>query len=174
MSLFPRIQSPCPYSDRLDQVMTGSHCSMCDRDVIDISALSDAERMALIAGCDGEICVSYSVAAKGALAAAALGAALGMGAPAMAADTDAVQDAQVSDVAAQDATDAADDDEVANYIIVGGLKEPKRTVWLKAPAAERPANLADLPVVYEDDLGDLHAPAQDAAAQPDPKANPAS
>lgn len=174
MSLFPRIQSPCPYSDRLDEVMVGSHCNMCQRDVIDISALSDAERMALVAGCDGEICVSYTVAAKGALAAAALGAALGMGAPAMAGDTDAVAEAQVSDAAAQDAADVAADDEVANYIIVGGLKEPKRTVWLKAPVAERPANLAELPVVYEDDPADQSAAANEATAKPDPKANPAS
>jgi hypothetical protein len=174
MSLFPKIQSPCPYSDRLGEVMVGNHCNMCERDVIDISALSDAERMALVAGCDSEICVSYTVAARGALAAAALGAALGMGAPAMAADGDALLDAQVSDPAAQDAADAAADDEVLYPIIVGGLKEPKRTVWLKAPAAARPANMAELPVVYEDEPADQHAPAQAATPQPDPKANPAS
>lgn len=174
MSLFPRIQSPCPYSDRLDEVMLGSHCSMCQRDVIDISAMSDGERMALVADCDGEVCVSYTVAAKGALAAAALGAALGMGAPAFATDANAAQDAQVSDAATQDASDAAAAAEVTDYIIVGGLKEPQRTVWFKAPAATRPANMADLPVVYEDEPADQPAATQNAAEKPEPKANPAS
>lgn len=137
MALFPRIQSPCPYKDRLGEVMVGDSCGKCHRQVHDISAMSDAQRMALVAGCKDEICVSYSVVAKTALAAAAMSAALGMPVAA-AAET----------VAATESLDAAENpDEYMDVIIVGGLKTPKKTVWIDT---KRPAGLAKLPVVYED------------------------
>jgi hypothetical protein len=136
MALFPRIQSPCPYKNNLDAIMAGSACGMCHRQVHDITALSDAERLALVAGCKDEICVSYRVTAKTVLAAATLGAGFGMSGA----------------VAAQPAADAQSLEAVEDpndymEIIVGGLKEPKKTVWVDT---KRPANLAALPVVYED------------------------
>lgn len=135
MAVFPRIQSPCPYKDRLGEVMQGDFCRMCERQVHDITAMSDAERIALVAGCKDEICVSYSLTAKTALAAAALGAAFGMPAAA----------------AAQDASAAVEDESYSMEIIVGGLKAPKDVAWVEA---KRPANLAELPVVYETGTSD--------------------
>ncbi|MBN8500406.1 MAG: hypothetical protein J0M19_04570 [Sphingomonadales bacterium] len=132
MAIFPRIQSPCPYRDNLAAIMDGSFCRMCKREVHDISGLSDAERQALVASCKDEICVSYTVAAKTAVAAAALGAALGMP---MAA---AAQNASAA------ASEEIDDNEAA--IIVGGLKQPKQTKWVEV---SRPSGMAELPVVYE-------------------------
>jgi hypothetical protein len=136
MALFPRIQSPCPYKDRLGEVMVGDMCSQCDRQVHDITDLSDTQRLALVAGCKDEICVSYRLVAKTALAAAAMGAALGMP---VAAAADTVTEAESLDV--------AEDPNEYMEIIVGGLKTPKKTVWIDT---KRPANLAELPVVYED------------------------
>lgn len=142
MALFPRIQSPCPYKDQLGEVMQGDFCRMCERQVHDITAMSDAERIALVSGCKDEICVSYSLTAKTALAAAALGAAFGMPAAA----------------AAQDASAAVEDEAYSMEIIVGGLKAPKDVAWVEA---KRPANLAELPVVYETGSGDATPTAEE-------------
>lgn len=146
MALFPRIQSPCPYKDQLGEVMQGDFCRMCERQVHDITAMSDAERLALVAGCKDEICVSFSLTAKTALAAAALGAAFGMPAAA----------------AAQDAAPAAEDESYSMEIIVGGLKAPKDVAWVET---RRPANLAELPVVYETGTTDATPAPAPAPAQ---------
>lgn len=163
MGIYPKIQSPCPYADRLDQIMVGDHCTKCERSVVDITAMADREREALIAGCETELCVSYSLPVKGAMAAAAMSAALGMAAPAFAAaDVDAVADPQTTDAA-----DVATDAEAAEMdfvLIVGGLKEPKRTMWVKARDAQRPAGMAELPVIYDDaDSSDADSADQPAA-----------
>jgi hypothetical protein len=149
MALFPRIQSPCPYKDRLGEIMTGDTCNQCDRQVHDITGLSDSQRLALVAGGGDEICVSYRVAARTVMAAAAMGAGFGM--------TGAVAAQPAADAASLPAAGGANEivasysDEVypddSMVIIVGGLKEPRRTVWVDP---KRPAGLAKLPVVYED------------------------
>ncbi len=155
MALFPRIQSPCPYRDNLSAIMDGDFCRMCQRQVHDISAMSDDERVALIAGCKEEICVSYRVSAKTALAAAAMSAALGMP---MAA---AAQDAGVQGF--------SDEGDYSQAIIVGGLKKPKQAKWVDT---KKPAGMAELPVVYETEPT---KPAPAKAVQPPAKpVNPAS
>ena len=71
--MFPRIDRPCPYADRLAQVMEGDYCRMCKRTVFDLSAMDERERRAFLGGCAGEeICVRYTV--RPALAAVALAA----------------------------------------------------------------------------------------------------
>lgn len=158
MALFPRIQSPCPYKDSLGEIMDGSHCRMCDRQVHDITAMSDDERIALVSGCKDEICVSYRLTARTALAAAAMGAAFGMP---MAA---AAQDAPAQDAGTQA---SAADEESYDPIIVGGLKLPQKVVWVDT---KKPANLAELPVTYETGPADATpapAPQQAEASTPD-------
>ncbi|MES2058714.1 MAG: hypothetical protein V4564_22435 [Pseudomonadota bacterium] len=143
MSLFPRIQSPCPYKGNLSDIMDGSLCRLCKREVYDLTALSDGERQALVNGCETEICVSYTVSTRSVLAAAAMGVA------AMTTPAFAQQTPQAGPVAAalDDATEFSD-------IIVGGLRAPKQAQWVKdEPVSDAPA----LPVTYDDP-----APAQGA------------
>lgn len=134
MGLFPVIQSPCPYKGDLSGIMDGSLCRLCKREVVDISALDDAARVALVAGCPEELCVSYKVAARSALAAMAMGAAVAS-----------------LPVAAQDmAAPAADTTtyEEDMVIIVGGLRAPKKTEWVKEDGQHA---APDLPVIYDDE-----------------------
>ncbi|WP_077146012.1 hypothetical protein [Sphingopyxis sp. KK2] len=159
MSLFPKIQSPCPYKGKLSDIVDGDICRLCDREVHDITDLSSRDRRALVAGCSGEICVSYRLVAKSALAAAALGASLGS--PAFAqSDTPAPTEAADGDFCLE-----------GDVIIVaaGGLKAPDAVEWLAVDLDDaRPA----MPVVYEDDdepaapqqarPGDEQSPARDA------------
>ena len=71
MSIFPKIQGPCPYKSELSKYMEGNLCRMCDRRVVDLNPLSDTERVALIAGCKDKICVSYTLRPSAAVALAA-------------------------------------------------------------------------------------------------------
>ncbi|HWD29395.1 MAG TPA: hypothetical protein VG387_19635 [Rhizomicrobium sp.] len=86
MALFPRIQSPCPYRDDLAAIMDGDMCRMCKRQVVDITAFSDAQRAAFFDGCKGEVCVSYRLPARAVIAAAALAAAAALPTAASACD----------------------------------------------------------------------------------------
>ena len=76
MPLFPKIAGPCPYKSDLAAVMDGDHCRMCDRKVFDLTAMTDGERLAFLAACTDQVCVSYSIPIRPALAAAALAAAI--------------------------------------------------------------------------------------------------
>lgn len=82
MPLFPSFRRPCPYQANLSAVMDGDWCRMCGQQVHDITDWTDAERAALLRGCEGEVCVSYRVPVTSALAAAAL---VATASPAMAA-----------------------------------------------------------------------------------------
>ena len=75
MALFPRIKGACPYKDRLDDLIKDGHCSMCQRDVLDLTAMTDDERMALVCDRKGDVCVRYTVMVP--VVAAALGLASG-------------------------------------------------------------------------------------------------
>jgi len=72
--MFPKIARPCPYLDRLDQVMDGDFCRMCERTVTDLTAMDTAERAAFMAACGGDACISYTTRLSPAVAAAALAA----------------------------------------------------------------------------------------------------
>lgn len=138
MGLFPVIQSPCPYKGDLSDIMDGSLCRLCKREVVDLTAMSDAERVALVAACPDQLCVSYKVAARSALAAMAMGAAVAS-LPA------AAQDAPANGGAAQISPGEADWDDLV--IIVGGLRKPDDTKWVKEDGRKAQPNL---PVVYDD------------------------
>ena len=76
MPPFPKIASPCPYVSNLAAIMDGDQCRMCKRQVFDLTAMSEGERLAFLAGCEEEVCVSYSIPVRPALRAAAIAAAL--------------------------------------------------------------------------------------------------
>lgn len=68
MGLFPVIQQDCPYKDNLSAILEGDFCRLCKRTVHDLDGLSEVERIALIEGCEGRICVRYSAALPAAAA----------------------------------------------------------------------------------------------------------
>jgi hypothetical protein len=138
MAMFPKIQSPCPYKSQLASVMDGDMCRMCRRQVIDIGAWSDDERVSFLAGCGSEVCVSYTVKLRPALAAAALAAAA---IPAAAFAQEPVPAAQAADASSEDSG-------MEMIVTVGGITDPRNVEFV---AAEDIANLPDVPVVYEDE-----------------------
>jgi predicted Fe-S protein YdhL (DUF1289 family) len=152
MAFFPKIQSPCPYKANLSAVMDGDFCRMCERQVFDLTHMSSGEKKTFLAGCAGEVCVSYRFSP--AIAAAALIAAM----PAAAAAQDlgpAVPDAAA--IAAVTSEIAAMEDDMR--IVVGGIKDPRNVQYVEDPSDR---DVPQLPVVYE------NAPARQAAAAPAP------
>lgn len=133
MSKFPVITGPCPYKSQLAELMDGSMCRMCSREVHDLTAMNEPDRRAFLAACEESVCVSYKVPARAAIAALALGAASLAALPA----------------AAQDAATAAEQavPEEDYEIFVGAVKDPAKAKWTKAPRQTAPK----LPVVYEDE-----------------------
>src|ERR1700760_3922640 len=104
--MFPKIDRPCPYADRLASVMDGDFCRMCKRNVVDLDAMEAGERRAFLAGCAEETCVKYTL--RPVLAAAALGASVAALPP-----------------AAQDAPPAAASDQVTDetpIVLAGGIR----------------------------------------------------
>lgn len=156
MAVFPRIQSPCPYKNELAQLMDGDVCRMCKRQVVDITGMSDAGRVAFLKGCETEVCVSYSLPVRVA-AAAALAVSLGM--PMAAAAQDAGNAAVVA------AVEQLPGDETIDMIVVGGIKTPAEAKMVRV---DDPADQATplLPVAYEDTPQD----AQPTPAGPSVKA----
>lgn len=136
MARFPKIDSPCPYKSQLAAVLDGDFCRMCKRDVFDLSGWADGERLAFLSGCETEVCVRYTLPVRPVLAAAALAAAI-VAVPAHAQDT------------APTAVEAGMPDEELDWVVVGGIKDPKTAALVQV---EDPADAAvpELPVVYDD------------------------
>jgi hypothetical protein len=132
MPLFPKIARPCPYSSNLAAVIDGDHCRMCDRPVFDLTAMSDGERLAFLAGCGGEVCVSYAVALRPALRAAAMAAAIAM--PAAAAGAPAVRPPVPPPL----------------VVVAGGLAPPPQVQVVEVP---KEAASADVRALYDGAAG---------------------
>lgn len=124
MAMFPKIQSPCPYKNQLATIMDGDMCRMCDRQVFDLSGMSDGERVSFLNGCAEEVCVSYRFPVRPALAAAVLA---------------------IATIATPMAAAAQDYDVVE--IIVGGIKDTANIEYVQDAADSA---IPELPVVYED------------------------
>ena len=148
MAIFPKIQSPCPYVDRLDTVMDGDLCRLCNRQVFDLTAMTDGERVAFMKGCSGEVCVSYRFPVRQAMAAAVTAAVLA---------TPAVSFAQQAPV------DASGLEMIV--VTAGAIKDPANTEYIEDAAD---AAIPELPVVYEDQRGapDGSNKSADAASGP--------
>jgi predicted Fe-S protein YdhL (DUF1289 family) len=149
MAFFPRIDSPCPYKDRLASVMKGDFCTMCKRDVFELSHMNDLERVAFLKSCSGEVCVKYNAPVRAIAAAAALVAAT-----------------MPMALAAQDAAhsgEAVAMEEDYGEIIVGGILDPKKTAAHEDKADA--TTMATLPVVYEENDTDRSTPEQGEPAK---------
>jgi predicted Fe-S protein YdhL (DUF1289 family) len=126
MALYPKIDSPCPYKGDLSAIMDGDVCRLCKREVFDLSAMSDAGRVAFLKGCAGEVCVTYRMPMRTALAAAALAAAV---------------------VAVPTAAAACSNPtEVEDVFVTGGIKDPANVQYVKDTSDK---NMPEVPVVYE-------------------------
>lgn len=129
MPIFPRIDGPCPYKDRLSAIMDGDFCRMCQRTVHDLTAMDDHERASFLATCETKVCVSYRVS-RAALGVAAVAAA-----------------AVALPAAAQDAPPVvplAATEEI--YIVVGGIDKAKHSARGEQSID---AAIPDLPVIVE-------------------------
>lgn len=133
MGLFPKVERPCPYKDRLDDVMEGDFCSMCERNVFDLTHMNTSERQLFMSQCEGEVCVSYRIPVRKIMTGAALALAT---LPGLA----AAQDAQEQTVNNEDLY--CDWDE----IIVGGIREAGEALWID-PEAEK--HLTEIPETSE-------------------------
>lgn len=141
MGKFPRIDSPCLYRANLSAILDGDHCRLCDRQVFDLTAMTDGERGAFLASCEGEVCVTYAIPVRPAIAAAALAAAaLAFPGAALA------QDAPSAPIEAAASVPVDADDAIV--VTGGGIRDPKNARLVDNPLDEA---LPPLPVVIEDE-----------------------
>jgi predicted Fe-S protein YdhL (DUF1289 family) len=133
MALFPKIQSPCPYKSQIASLMDGDMCRMCKRQVVDLTHMTDGERVAFMKGCAGEVCVSYRFPMRPMLAAAVVAAAIS--APVAAAACDATTEVVVS---------------------MGGIKDLANVQYVQNPGD---GAIPELPVVYENTSAKQSVPA---------------
>jgi hypothetical protein len=127
MAIYPRIQNPCPYKGQLSEILDGEVCRLCERQVFDLTHMSDGERVAFMQGCTDQVCVTYRFPVRPALAAATIAVAA-IGIPS----------------AAAACSDPTSTEEV---VFVGGIKDTANVRYVKDTGeSAAPA----LPVVYED------------------------
>ncbi|HEX4301492.1 MAG TPA: hypothetical protein VHZ78_01775 [Rhizomicrobium sp.] len=139
MALYPRIQSPCPYKGRLSDIMDGEVCRLCKREVFDLTAMSDGERVGFMQNCSSEVCVSYRVTP--AIAAAAFAVALV--APTMAAACDGIE---------------------TLIVVAGGIKKPSQVTYVHTGEAPADRAIPTLPVNYDDPAAKPAATSSDTHA----------
>ncbi|MDB5469531.1 MAG: hypothetical protein JWR84_1091 [Caulobacter sp.] len=132
MANFPKIDGPCPYLDRLAEIMDGDHCRMCQRTVTDLTDMSDKARTRFLASCSGEVCVTYRFPMRPAAAAAALAASL-VALPVAA--QPAQTPVQSPPAAATAAPPAEDDNDISEVIVVSGgrIARPILDMPIKTP-----------------------------------------
>lgn len=135
MAVYPLIESPCPYKGRLNEIMDGDNCRLCQRQVHDLTTMSGPDRRAFLKACPGEVCVSYRVAATTVAALGALAAAAAVAPPAVA---------------------QTDPTEQVMYVIVGGMKKGEEAEFIEDDTDEA---VPDLPVVFEPDMKTDASPA---------------
>jgi len=135
MALYPKVESPCPYKGDLAAIMDGDVCRLCKREVFDLTAMGDAERVTFMQGCAAEVCVTYRMPMRTALAAAVLAAAV---------------------VAVPTAAAACSDPtEVEDVVVTGGIKDPANVLYVKDTSDK---NVPAVPVVYKPKDAPQHAP----------------
>lgn len=155
--MYPRIDSPCPLTSIQLPEEGNFNCTLCRREVHDLSAMDDQQRAAFLQQCSGEICVSYKVKAslrelgKGALAGMFLVSASGL-AVSVAADPvspSLVPVPQVSEVTAEDIGALPDD--MSDMVLVGGVHLPEKDGEQDDVPLDENRTLQLIPVVEERD-----------------------
>ncbi len=131
MGLFPKVESPCPYVDKLDEILTDDFCSMCERNVFDLTHMSSEDRQIFLSSCSGEVCVRYTLPVRKLAASAALTLAT---LPVFA----AAQDAPETTVDNEDLYCYGDE----IIITAGGIREAGEALWIDTEAEK---HLSDIP-----------------------------
>lgn len=146
MQFFPKVHSPCPYKGALSDIMDGDVCRLCKREVHDLTGMAEDAKRALFEGCADEICVTYRIDTRPALAALAIGA--GVMAPT------ALAAREAAPVTASPASAVTSEDFLAEdsqlVIIVGGAR-PAAAEWQSEEQIRQAHPQRTLPVVYEDE-----------------------
>jgi predicted Fe-S protein YdhL (DUF1289 family) len=148
MALFPKIQSPCPYKSNIAALMDGDMCRACKRQVVDLTDMTDGERVAFMKSCTGEVCVSYRFPVRPVLAAAVMAAAIAV--PVAAAACQAEETVAVE---------------------MGGIKDPANVKFVENPGDKA---IPELPVVYENAGAKQASPGAQAAGTTSVSSRPAS
>lgn len=162
MQFFPKVQSPCPYKGPLSDIMDGDVCRLCKREVHDLTAMAEDARRALFAGCSDEVCVTYRIDARPALAALAIGAGVMTPAAVAAQDEPRLAAASGSGYAAEDSGDRI-------MIVVGGARRDS-VEWHSEADIRRDHPQRALPVVYEDEPASRDERASGSSAEPPKRA----
>jgi hypothetical protein len=140
MSSFPKIDSPCPLRWKSAPSAGRDFCTQCRRRVHNLDAMNEAERRALLAGCETDICVSYSVPRRR-IAAAGIGlaAALSFGAAAADVPPDRSPVATQTVIPSEPKADCVTEEEALEIeVLVGGISNAREAEWDEA---------GDLPVL---------------------------
>lgn len=136
MAKYPRIDSPCPLKWNALPEPGNDFCRHCERNVHNLTAMTEAERKEFMAACEGSVCVAY-VTKPGRRERNIVWAV------AMAAATVAVATPGMASAAG----DSLEMVEVE--VLVGGVKNASQAEWEEVGAEEPPA---DLPVIVDDDF----------------------
>ncbi|MEO0425720.1 MAG: hypothetical protein AAF184_25545 [Pseudomonadota bacterium] len=155
MARFPKVQRPCPLNvDPKTDVRAGV-CRHCERQVVDLNAMSDTQREAFVAGCDAPVCVSYSIPVSRVVAASVAGAMLAS--QPLAAQESADEGSPIAPMAAFAAEVEYCDEEI---VTIGGIEDGKRVEYIDTA---QDLAIPALPVTYENEsvpAADPNAPAK--------------
>jgi hypothetical protein len=123
--------------------MDGDVCRVCRRQVHDLGAMSETQRVAFLDACSGEVCVRYTLPRQHMVAAAALSAAM-IALPVAAEEPATTSEADKAQTeAVYNGVDAVEE----MVIIVGGIKDRSKARYVEVDDDQDPP---ELPVVYED------------------------
>lgn len=156
---FPKIDSPCPVRWNAMPSAGRDFCTLCERRVHNLDAMTAEARRAFVAGCSGSVCVAYTVHRRRVPAAAGIGLAAALVlAPVLASASDApamlqspVEQADPLGLDAKPVADCTDDEDTELVeIVVGGVRDAGAAQWVDADAIEAP----ELPAIGEDEWFD--------------------
>lgn len=155
MSRVPVIDSPCPYRVASMPIPGRDHCGHCDRKVHNLDGMNRSEREAFLFGCNGKVCVAYTVHRQAMRRNLSLGIGLAtavVGSVAMSAQSEpgknmpVVLSDNVSTVVSPVAT--PDDPNMIQVIFVGGVNNPTEARW-SDESAIAPGDANSVPEIGE-------------------------
>ena len=139
MTRVPVITSPCPLRWNAAPQPGKDFCGQCQRRVYNLDALTDAQRVAFLSGCDAKVCVFYTVRRPRAAAAT-----LGLGLAAVGALTAGAAPAQ--EVQAENPVAGEYCDPLEDVVITGGAVADASLQWVDEAEAQAPPK-PDLPQI---------------------------
>lgn len=136
MSLFPKIDSPCPLRWKTLPSAERNFCTLCERKVHNLDGMNVEQRKAFLAACSGDTCVAYSVPRRQNRApiAASLGLVAALScSPAMANEAptgmSTVQQVSLLPAAADPGHDTPQTLSMEEGILIGGVSDPRNAQW---------------------------------------------